>query len=146
MMSIRNSRIALVALSGLLMVGSAGAVLAQAPPQGPPPGGGRTGGGRGGVTIEALTDRLKLTPDQVEKIKPILADQQTQMAAMRADTSASQEDRQAKMMKLRTDTSTKINAVLTPDQQTEYKKMQAEQMQRGPGGGGGAPAGPPPGL
>jgi Spy/CpxP family protein refolding chaperone len=138
MLNFRSSRIALVALSGLLMVGSAGAVQAQAP-QG-------RGGGRG-VTIEALTDRLKLTPDQVEKIKPILADQQTQMAAMRADTSASQDDRMAKMMKLRTDTSTKINAVLTPDQQAEYKKMQAEQMQRGPGGGGGgAPAGPPPGV
>jgi Spy/CpxP family protein refolding chaperone len=144
MLNFRSSRIALVALSGLLMVGSAGAVLAQAP-QGPPPGGGR-GGGRGGVTIEALTDRLKLTPDQVEKIKPILADQQTQMAALRGDTSASQEDRMAKMTKLRTDTSTKINAVLTPDQQTEYKKMQAEMPQGRGGGGGGAPAGPPPGL
>lgn len=143
MLNFRSSRIALVALSGLLMVGSAGAVLAQAP-QGPPPGGGR-GGGRG-VTIEALTDRLKLTPDQVEKIKPILADQQTQMAALRGDTSASQEDRMAKMTKLRTDTSTKINAVLTPDQQTEYKKMQAEMPQGRGGGGGGAPAGPPPGL
>ncbi len=110
-----------------------------------PPGGGR----RGGVTIEQLTERLKLTPDQVEKIKPILADQQTQMGALRGDTSLSQDDRMSKMMKIRTDSTTKINAVLTPDQQTEYKKMQAEMMQRGPGGGGGgggAPAGPPPGL
>ena len=145
MLNFRSSRIALVALSGLLMVGSAGAVLAQAP-QGPPPGGGR-GGGRGGVTVEQLTDRLKLTPDQVEKIKPILADQQTQMGALRGDTSLSQDDRMAKMMKIRTDSTTKINAVLTPDQQAEYKKMQAEMMQRGPGGGGGgAPAGPPPAL
>jgi Spy/CpxP family protein refolding chaperone len=134
----RNSRIALVALSGLLMVGSAGVAQAQAP-QG-------RGGGRGGVTIEALTDRLKLTPDQVEKIKPILADQQTQMTAMRGDTTASQEDRMAKMMKLRTDTSTKINAVLTPDQQTEYKKMQAEMPQGRGGGGGGGGMPPPPGL
>jgi periplasmic protein CpxP/Spy len=134
----RNSRIALVALSGLLMVGSAGVAQAQAP-QG-------RGGGRGGVTIEALTDRLKLTPDQVEKIKPILADQQTQMTAMRGDTTASQEDRMAKMMKLRTDTSTKINAVLTPDQQTEYKKMQAEMPQGRGGGGGGGGTPPPPGL
>jgi periplasmic protein CpxP/Spy len=141
MLNFRNSRIALVALSGLLMVGTAGAALAQAP-QGPP-GGGR----RGGVTIEMLTDRLKLTPDQVEKIKPILADQQTQMTALRGDTSLSQDDRMAKMTKIRTDSTTKINAVLTPDQQTEYKKMQAEMMQRGPGGGGGgAPAGPPPGV
>lgn len=145
MLNFRSSRIALVALSGLLMVGTAGAVLAQAP-QGPPPGGGR-GGGRGGVTIEALTERLKLTPDQVEKIKPILADQQTQMGALRGDTSLSQDDRMAKMTKIRTDSTTKINAVLTPDQQAEYKKMQAEMMQRGPGGGGGgAPAGPPPAL
>ncbi len=141
MLNFRSSRIALVALSGLLMVGTAGAALAQAP-QGPPPGGGR---GRG-VTIEMLTDRLKLTPDQVEKIKPILADQQTQMGALRGDTSLSQDDRMAKMMKIRTDSTTKINAVLTPDQQAEYKKMQAEMMQRGPGGGGAPPAGPPPGL
>jgi len=144
MLNFRSSRIALVALSGLLMVGTAGAALAQAP-QGPPPGGGR----RGGVTIEMLTDRLKLTPDQVTKITPILADQQTQMTALRGDSSLSQDDRMAKMMKIRTDSTTKINAVLTPDQQTEYKKMQAEMMQRGPGGGGGgggAPAGPPPGV
>jgi Spy/CpxP family protein refolding chaperone len=141
MLNFRSSRIALVALSGLLMVGTAGAALAQAPQGG--------GGRRGGVTIEQLTERLKLTPDQVTKITPILADQQTQMTALRGDTSASQDDRMAKMMKIRTDTTTKINAVLTPDQQTEYKKMQAEMMQRGPGGGGGggaAPAGPPPGL
>ena len=146
MLNFRNSRIALVALSGLLMVGTAGAALAQAPPA--PPGQAPQGGGRGrGVTIEQLTDRLKLTPDQVEKIKPILADQQTQMTALRGDSSLSQDDRMAKMMKIRTDSTTKINAVLTPDQQAEYKKMQAEMMQRGPGGGGGgAPAGPPPGV
>ena len=143
MLNFRNSRIALVALSGLLMVGTAGAALAQGPP---PPGQAAPGGGRrGGVTIEALTERLKLTPDQVEKIKPILADQQTQMGALRGDTSLSQDDRMAKMTKIRTDSTTKINAVLTPDQQAEYKKMQAEMMQRGPGGGGGAPP-PPPSL
>ena len=131
MLNFRSSRIALVALSGLLMVGTAGAALAQAP-QGPP-GGGR----RGGVTIEQLTDRLKLTPDQVEKIKPILADQQTQMGALRGDTSLSQDDRMAKMMKVRTDTDGKINAILTDDQKAEYKKMNDEMRARM--GGGGAP-------
>ena len=136
---LRNSRIALVALSGLLMVGTTGAVLAQPLGfQGPPGGGG--GGGRGGMTIEMLTDRLKLTPDQVTKIKPILADQQTQMTALRGDQSLSQDDRMAKMTKIRTDSTTKINAILTPDQQTEYKKMQAEMGARRPGGGGAPPA------
>jgi periplasmic protein CpxP/Spy len=131
---LRNSRIALVALSGLLMLGTPSAVLAQPLGFQGPPGGG--GGGRGGMTIEMLTDRLKLTPDQVTKIKPILADQQTQMTALRGDQSLSQDDRMAKMTKIRTDATTKINAILTPDQQTEYKKMMAEMGARRPGGGG----------
>jgi periplasmic protein CpxP/Spy len=136
---LRNSRIALVALSGLLMVGTTGAVLAQPLGFQGPPGGG--GGGRGGMTIEMLTERLKLTPDQVTKIKPILADQQTQMGALRGDQSLSQDDRMAKMTKIRTDATTKINAILTPDQQTEYKKMMSEMGGRRPGGGGPPPQG-----
>jgi Spy/CpxP family protein refolding chaperone len=135
---LRNSRIALVALSGLLMIGTPSAVLAQPLGFQGPPGGG--GGGRGGMTIEMLTDRLKLTPDQVTKIKPILADQQTQMGALRGDQSLSQDDRMAKMTKIRTDATTKINAILTPDQQTEYKKMMSEMGARRPGGGGAPPA------
>jgi Spy/CpxP family protein refolding chaperone len=100
--------------------------------------GGGGGGRRGGVTLDQLTTRLKLTPEQQEKIKPILADRDTQMTAMRGDTSASQDDRRAKMMKLRTDTNDKINAVLTPDQQAEFKKMNDEMAARMGGGGGGA--------
>jgi Spy/CpxP family protein refolding chaperone len=132
----RSSRIALVALSGLLLIGTSGAVQAQPLGPQPPAAGGGGGGGRGGMTIEMLTDRLKLTPDQVTKIKPILADQQTQMGALRGDQSLSQDDRMAKMTKIRTDATAKINAILTPDQQEEYKKMQAEMANRRPGGGG----------
>ena len=46
------------------------------------------------------------------------------------------------MMKIRTDTNDKINAVLTPDQQAEFKKMNDEMAARMAGGGGGAPAPP----
>jgi Spy/CpxP family protein refolding chaperone len=136
MLNFRNSRIAIVALSGLLMAGTAGAVLAQ--PYTFAEQGQR--GGRGGVTLEALTARLTLTDDQQAKIKPILADRDAQMTTLRGDQSASQEDRMAKMQKLNADIDGKINAVLTDSQKAEYKKMQAERMQRGPGGpGGGAP-------
>ncbi len=47
------------------------------------------------------------------------------MQTLMGDQSASQDDRRAKMMKLRTDTNTKIEAVLTADQKTKFAKMQA---------------------
>jgi Spy/CpxP family protein refolding chaperone len=46
------------------------------------------------------------------------------------------DDRRTKMMALRTDTNTKINAVLTASQKTEFAKMQEEMAARRPGGGG----------
>ena len=84
-----------------------------------------------------LAKALGLSKDQVQQIKPILADRDTQMTALRGDQSASQDDRRAKMMKLRTDTNDKINAVLTDDQKAEFKKMNDEMAARM--GGGGAP-------
>ena len=135
-MSFRNSRLALVALCSLLAAGTTGVALAQPLAMMAAQGGGG-GGRRGGVTLDALTTRLKLTPEQQEKIKPILADRDTQMTALRGDQSASQDDRRAKMMKLRNDTNDKINAVLTDDQKAEFKKMNDEMAARM--GGGGAP-------
>lgn len=126
----RNCRIALVALSGLLMAGTPCAVLAQ-------PVDFQQGQRGGGMTLDMLTTRLKLTDDQQAKIKPILADRDTQNAAIRGDQSLEREDRMAKMMKLRTDTDSKINAILTDDQKTEFKKMNDEMRARM--GGGGAP-------
>ena len=137
-MSFRTSRLALVALCSLLAAGTTGVALAQPLAMMAAQGGGG-GGRRGGVTLDALTTRLKLTPEQQEKIKPILADRDTQMTALRGDQSASQDDRRAKMMKLRNDTNDKINAVLTDDQKAEFKKMNDEMAARMGGGGGGAP-------
>ena len=133
----RNRRIALVALCSLLTAGTTGVALAQPFAMMAAAQGGGGGGRRPGVTLDALTTRLKLTPEQQEKIKPILADRDTQMTALRGDQSASQDDRRAKMMKLRNDTNDKINAVLTDDQKAEFKKMNDEMAARM--GGGGAP-------
>ncbi len=125
--------LALITLSGLLL--AAPAVSAWSQPlllqPGPPPGGGRMGG----PTLEMLTTRLKLTDDQQTKLKPILAERDDKMKALRANDSMEMQDRMAAMMKIRTDVDGKITAILTDDQKAEYTKMNEEMRQRRGQGG-----------
>jgi protein CpxP len=123
--------------------------------QGPPPGGGPGGPGRRGPNPEQrlamLTKELSLTADQSAKVKTILDDGQAKMMAERS-SSASQEDRRAKMMEMRNTESANIKAVLTDDQKVKFDALQKQQMDRmregrGNGGGNGSGAGsgtPPP--
>ena len=118
----------------------------QGDAQGPPPGG---RGGRGGMNperrLEMLQKQLDLTADQTTAIKAVFEDERTKMEAARSsDASLSPEDRRAKMMTMRQEENTKIEAVLTPDQKTKYEAMQARQRERMENRqGGGAPPPPP---
>jgi Spy/CpxP family protein refolding chaperone len=102
--------------------------------------------------LQMLQDRLNLTADQSTQIKAILDDGQTKMQALRANTALSQDDRRSQSMALRNDENTKIEAVLTADQKTQYEQILAQQRDRmrngggpgGPGGDGSAPPPPPP--
>jgi periplasmic protein CpxP/Spy len=146
-----KNQICRIALSGLLAtgltLGTAAAFAQEAPSpdasaQGP--GGGRMG--RGAMTpdeqIERMTKRYNLTADQQTQIKPILANQQQQMMALRQDSSMSRDDKIAKMKSIREDSSTKIQAVLNDTQKQQFaadqQRMQ-ERMQRGGGPGAGGP-------
>ncbi len=115
----------------------------------PPPQGG--GGHRGMMDpaqqLEGMTKRYNLSADQQTQLKPILASNQQQMQALRGDSSLSRDDRMAKMMSIRADTKTKIEAVLNPDQKKQFdadqQQMQERMQQRMQGGGPGG-GGPPP--
>ena len=99
-----------------------------------------------------LQDRLNLTADQSTQIKAILDDDQTKLQALRANTALAPDDRRSQSMALRNDENTKIEAVLTADQKTQYEQILAQQRDRmrngggpgGPGGDGSAPPPPPP--
>lgn len=134
-------------LAASLLCGAQGfAQEAGAPPEtAAPP---AMGGHRGMMMdpdqqLARMTKRYNLSNDQQTQIKPILAAQQQQMEALRGDSSLSREDRMAKMMSIRSDSKTKIEAVLTADQKKQFdddqQRMQERMQQRGPGGGG-----PPP--
>jgi protein CpxP len=92
--------------------------------------------------LEHLTKTLSLTSDQQTQIKPILENQQQQMMQLHEDQSLSRDDKMAKAKSLHADTTSKIEAVLTPDQKQKYEAMQQqmqERMQQRMQGGAGTP-------
>jgi protein CpxP len=134
------------AVLAVCLVGGAH-VFAQEPggapeTQGPPAGGGHRGMMMDPAQqLEGMTKRYNLSADQQTQIKPILAQQQQQMQALRGDSSLSREDRMTKMQSIHADTKTKIEAVLNDDQKKQFEadqqKMQERMQQRMQGGGGG---------
>jgi protein CpxP len=79
--------------------------------------------------LEHLTKMLTLTPDQQQKIKPMLEQEQQQMMSLHQDTSMTQADRMSKGRQLKQTTNDQIKSVLTPDQQTKFTQMQDRQME-----------------
>jgi periplasmic protein CpxP/Spy len=86
-----------------------------------------------------LQTALKLTDDQTAKVTAIYKTQASKMDSIRTAANGDRDAMRSAMMPLRQATSTQIMAILTPDQQTAYKKLQDEmraRMQQGGGGGG----------
>ena len=115
-------------LGGLVSLGLAAALAvpgALAKPQTAPQTAGKEMGMHGGG-LEAAVGSLNLTDDQKAKVKDIFADAKTKKQALSSDASLSEEQKRAKMKELHSATMSKLNEVLTPDQQTELKnKMEA---------------------
>jgi len=78
--------------------------------------------------LQKISDALKLTDDQKGKLKPILQDEVKQMKAVRDDSSLTVEQQRAKLIEIHEKTQPKVNAVLTPEQQEQWKKMKQEAM------------------
>ncbi|HEY1662420.1 MAG TPA: hypothetical protein VGI03_08380 [Verrucomicrobiae bacterium] len=144
----RKNIIAMLAVGGSLAFGPA--LLAQdstSPSTNTPPAnvqGGQMRGQSVDQMLQRLTTRLSLTADEQTKVKPILQSQIDQIGAVRKDSSLSSDDARAKMKAIRQDIMNQMQAVLTPDQFTQYQQM--AQRGRRPGGAGGtnAPAATPP--
>jgi periplasmic protein CpxP/Spy len=136
-----------IALSGILATGltfGSAAAFAQQDSPAPPDAAAQQGGGHRqpptpDEQVARMTKRYNLSADQQAQIKPIVADQQQKMMALREDSSLSRDDKMAKMKSIHEDSSTKIQAVLNDTQKAQFaqdqQKMQERMMQRG----GGAP-------
>jgi Spy/CpxP family protein refolding chaperone len=82
--------------------------------------------------VTRMSNKLNLSEDQKAKITPIIADRQTQMRALMADTSSRRMQKARKAKSIMSDSDKKIEAVLTSDQKKTYAEMKEqmkEQMQ-----------------
>jgi Spy/CpxP family protein refolding chaperone len=76
--------------------------------------------------LQAAVESLNLTDEQKAKVKDIFTDAKTQRQAIMNDASLSDDQKKAKMKELHEATKTKVNTVLTPEQQATLKsKMEA---------------------
>lgn len=81
-------------------------------------------------TVARMSNKLNLTDDQKAKITPIIADRQTQMRALMADTSGRRLRKARKAKSIMSDSDKKIEAVLTPDQKKTYEEMKEEMREK----------------
>lgn len=115
----------LLMICGLLF-GMASFSFAQNAPQG-------RMGGRMAMNPEArvkqLDEKLKLTDDQKAKLTTIFTEQADAQKKMREEmqNGGDRDGMREKMVKMRTDLETKINAVLTDSQKESYKALLDEQ-------------------
>ena len=89
--------------------------------------------------LASMTESLKLTDAQREKIKPILEDETKQIKALREDQSVAKENRMAKYRDIRKATHDKIRTVLNPEQAKQWDSNRGVIGARPPAPAQGAP-------
>jgi Spy/CpxP family protein refolding chaperone len=84
--------------------------------------------------LKAMKENLKLSDEQVEKLKPVLAKNQEKVKALREDQSLSQDDRRTKMRELYQGMEEELKPILTPEQQTKWKEEREKRRAQRSGG------------
>ena len=77
--------------------------------------------------VQQMATALQLTPEQMQKIKPIIMQEAPKIKAVKDDTTLSQMQKIAKMRKLSDGVNAQIKPILTPDQ---FQKLQEIRMQQ----------------
>jgi Spy/CpxP family protein refolding chaperone len=77
-----------------------------------------------------MAEKLNLSQQQQDQLKPIFEKQHEQMRAIWQDNSLSKDQKKEKMQALRQDFQTQINDVLTPDQQQQWQQMREQMKHR----------------
>src|SRR5215470_11323541 len=108
--------------AGVLLLASTSFCLGQNAPQSAPPPSGPRRTLEGLAELRRLTTALGLNPDQREKLRPIVTDEGDQLSAVRLNEHLTPDEKKAKSQEIRESFSSKISAILTPEQQEKWKK------------------------
>jgi periplasmic protein CpxP/Spy len=73
--------------------------------------------------LRMLTQQLNLTPDQREKLRPIVTEEGEQLHDLRIDEHLPPDAKRTKMVEVREKFAPKIAAELTPEQQAKFRKL-----------------------
>lgn len=126
-----RSKVITMALSGILALGATSAIVAQTNDAQQQQGHwGHHGRMNPDAQLQHLSKALDLSPDQQAQIKPVLEARQQQMQALFQDQSLSRDDRRNKAQGIRSDTNSKIEAVLNDQQKQKFEAMQARMQER----------------
>jgi len=80
--------------------------------------------------LKRMTERLNLTDEQREKIRPILQGEADQFKALHEDKSLSPEQRREKGREIRQATNKQIGEFLTPEQKAKWREGREEGRTR----------------
>ena len=92
---------------------------------------------RGGLTnradrVNALAAELKLTPEQQEKLRPILLAESQKAVEVFRDANLSREAKMAKIKEVRDANREKVKAILTPEQWEQWDKLRQNRQSQAP--------------
>lgn len=86
--------------------------------------------------LRRMTRMLNLTPDQQQKMLPILRERNKRMEAIRNNSALSPEQRRQQMRDTMMDTHRKLEAIMTDSQKRQFEQEMQQRRQRRMGRGG----------
>ena len=100
------------------------------------PRGGQTQADAAIERLEQFKERLKLTPDQVERVRPVLIEEAQKLKALREKADDSGRSRRARLelarelRAIRDQTDNQLKKVLSKEQMNELKKIREERREQ----------------
>src|SRR3954454_10162745 len=86
-------------------------------------------GNHGAHMREMMIQKLNLSQQQQDQLKPIFEKQREQAKAIKQDTTLTEDQKKQKFQALRQDSQTQVNSVLTPEQQQQWAQMKQQGKQ-----------------